>query len=105
MEFCDKCGGLLVSKKVGKGMQFACRICGKKYRKGSKIKITEKIKRESNIRVVEKLKEELPTTEITCPECENNEAYWWLQQTRSVDEPPTRFYKCTKCGNTWREYS
>lgn len=106
MEFCEKCGGLLVSKKTNKGTQhFVCRICGKKYDKGSEIKITEKVNREGNIRVVEKQKQELPTTEISCPKCENNEAYWWLQQTRSVDEPPTRFYKCTKCSNTWREYS
>jgi len=106
MEFCEKCGGLLVSKKTSNGaQQFVCRICGRKYDKGSKIKITEKINREENIKVIEKQKQELPTTEISCPKCENNEAYWWLQQTRSVDEPPTRFYKCTKCGNTWREYS
>jgi len=26
-------------------------------------------------------------------------------QTRAADEPPTRFYRCTKCGHTWREYA
>ncbi|MEM4865380.1 MAG: hypothetical protein QXY09_02690 [Acidilobaceae archaeon] len=26
-------------------------------------------------------------------------------QTRAADEPPTRFYRCTKCGYTWREYA
>ncbi|MCD6114052.1 MAG: transcription factor S, partial [Thermoprotei archaeon] len=39
-----------------------------------------------------------------CPKCGNREAYVWMMQTRAADEPPTRFYRCTKCGYTWREY-
>jgi DNA-directed RNA polymerase subunit M len=105
MEFCDKCGGILVLKKTKKGVEYACRICGKKYSKGSKIKISEKVSKEGNIRIVEQRREELPITEIVCSKCGNKEAYWWLQQTRAIDEPPTRFYKCTKCNHTWREYS
>jgi DNA-directed RNA polymerase, subunit M/Transcription elongation factor TFIIS len=42
--------------------------------------------------------------EVTCPKCGNHEAYYWMIQTRAADEPPTRFYKCVKCGHTWREY-
>ncbi|MDP6459515.1 MAG: transcription factor S, partial [Candidatus Hydrothermarchaeota archaeon] len=30
---------------------------------------------------------------------------WWLLQTRKADESETRFYRCTKCKFTWREYS
>lgn len=41
---------------------------------------------------------------VTCPKCGNDEAYWWVLQTRRADEPPTRFYKCTRCGHVWREY-
>ena len=48
--------------------------------------------------------EEMPKTRVICPQCENTEAYWWMQQTRSGDEPPTIFYKCTKCGYSWRSY-
>jgi DNA-directed RNA polymerase subunit M len=105
MEFCDKCGGLLVLKKKGDSTEFVCRTCGKKYKKGNKIKISEKISKEDNVRILEAKKEELPTTETICSKCGHNEAYWWLQQTRAIDEPPTRFYKCTKCNHTWREYS
>jgi len=47
----------------------------------------------------------LPTVNVTCPKCGNNKAYWWFVQTRSADEPPTQFYRCTKCGYTWRVYS
>ncbi|MGB8135135.1 MAG: hypothetical protein WCE99_13180, partial [Nitrososphaeraceae archaeon] len=40
----------------------------------------------------------LPTTAIDCPKCGNNNAYWWMLQTRSADEATTQFYRCTKCG-------
>ncbi|MEM2262418.1 MAG: zinc ribbon domain-containing protein, partial [Ignisphaera sp.] len=42
--------------------------------------------------------------EVRCPKCEYNEIYAWQIQTRAADEPPTTFYKCAKCGYTWREY-
>lgn len=47
----------------------------------------------------------MPTTTIECPKCHNMEAEWWFLQTRSGDEPPTQFYRCTKCGHTWRQYA
>jgi DNA-directed RNA polymerase subunit M len=47
----------------------------------------------------------MPTTTIECPKCHNLEAQWWFLQTRSGDEPPTQFYRCTKCGHTWRQYA
>lgn len=46
----------------------------------------------------------LPTTKVECPKCGNTHAYWRLEQTRAADEPPTRIYRCTNCGHTWREY-
>lgn len=47
----------------------------------------------------------LPVTkEVTCRKCGAHEAYYWIIQTRAADEPPTRFYKCVKCGYVWREY-
>jgi DNA-directed RNA polymerase subunit M len=47
----------------------------------------------------------MPTTDVECPKCGNEKAYWWLVQTRSGDEPPTIFYRCTSCSYTWRQYS
>ena len=49
--------------------------------------------------------EALPTVEIKCEKCGNNEAIWWMLQTRSADEPTTQFYRCTKCKHTWRDYA
>lgn len=37
-----------------------------------------------------------------CPECGNIQAYWWIVQTDSGDEPSTQFFRCTKCNHTWR---
>jgi len=55
--------------------------------------------------IIEGIKlEVLPKTVATCPKCGNNEAYYWEVQTRSADEPATRFFKCTRCGHVWREY-
>lgn len=46
----------------------------------------------------------LPATKAECSKCGNGQAYYWMMQTRSADEPSTRFYRCTKCNFTWREY-
>ena len=45
----------------------------------------------------------LPTTEVNCPECENDRAYWYMQQIRAADESETRFFVCTECEYRWRE--
>lgn len=44
-----------------------------------------------------------PTTNIQCPECDNNRAHYELKQIRSADESETRFFECTDCGYKWRE--
>ena len=47
-----------------------------------------------------------PTNDsVTCDECGNGEAWYTIKQTGSADEPPARFFKCTECGNRWREYN
>jgi DNA-directed RNA polymerase subunit M len=43
--------------------------------------------------------------DVTCDDCDNDEAWYTIKQTGSADEPPTRFFKCTECGNRWRGYS
>ena len=45
------------------------------------------------------------TVKIDCEKCHNTEGVWWTFQTRSADEPETKFYICTKCNHTWRDYT
>ena len=47
----------------------------------------------------------MPRTKAKCEKCDNDEAFWWMVQTRGIDESMTQFYRCTKCGHTWRDYS
>ena len=108
MEFCPKCGGLMVPKKSGSHVVLICRRCGKKKTaKLKKFKISAHSgKKKGKILVIDKKSkiDVLPKTDVTCPKCNNDKAYWWMQQMRSADEASTRFYKCTKCGYVWREY-
>jgi len=46
-----------------------------------------------------------PIVNEECPKCGNDRAYFWTVQTRASDESETKFFKCTKCGHTRREYS
>lgn len=68
-------------------------------------KTPESSREAEDIPVVESREETLPTTKTECPKCGNTKAFWWMRQTRAADEPTTRFYKCTECGNVWREYA
>ena len=108
MEFCEKCGGLMIPKKSGSHVVIICRKCGKKKaskEKKFKISVFSENKKSKIIVLDKKSKiDVLPKTNVPCPECDNREAYWWMQQMRAADEPPTRFFKCTKCSHVWREY-
>ncbi len=106
MNFCDKCGTVMVSKEE-KGKRFLiCRKCGHKTKDYKPLEISETVSKKpmDNVIMIEKNEETLPTTKAECPKCGNIEAVWWLQQTRSADEPPTLFLRCTKCKHSWREY-
>ncbi len=108
MKFCEKCGNLLVVEKKRKNVYLACRKCGRTYKgKGEKLRISSSVpegKKKVMIMTEKDQFSELPKTRIMCPKCEHMEAYWWMQQTRSEDEPPTTFYRCVKCSYSWRSY-
>lgn len=102
--FCEKCGSVLVIKEKGGKKVFFCKSCGTEYEVKEEVKIRSKISEKP--RILEKPEEEIQQkVEAICPKCGNKEAYFWIVQTRAADEPPTRFYRCTKCGYTWREYT
>jgi transcription factor S len=109
MKLCKDCGNLMVPSRQGNQVMLTCQHCNTKAKveKGSSFKLTEKIEHDNKdvIAVVEQNVSNLPITEINCPECHHNKAHWWTKQTRASDEPETRFYRCTNCKKTWREYS
>ncbi|MEK6898110.1 MAG: transcription factor S [Nanoarchaeota archaeon] len=103
MEFCPKCGAVLVQKTKN----FGCARCNYSTKSKVKINTSEKIKGGNGIPMISsKDTQTLPKIAETCKKCKNNEAYFWTVQTRSGDEAETKFFKCTnqKCEHTWREY-
>ncbi len=99
----------MVPKKEGKKVIMVCRKCGTKTTKVEKNDFkfsTASVKKTSEVIVIDKRsqKDLSPETSVQCPKCGHGKASWWVQQTRSGDEPPTRFFKCKKCGHVWREY-
>lgn len=105
IEFCPKCSSIMVPVKKGKSVYLKCRSCGsEKKRDIRNLKIMESVKKKKGVIILEKDSIPLPLTEKACPHCEHPRTYWWLQQTRSADEPPTQFFRCERCKHTWREY-
>ncbi|ATZ60920.2 MAG: transcription factor S [Methanosarcinales archaeon Met12] len=102
MEFCPECGSMMLP--FDNGMK--CRKCGYiKEREGTNL-ILKKRRIERDLSIIEGSEDlGLPTINMRCQECGNNRAYWWLRQLRSADEGEVRFFRCTKCGKTWREYN
>jgi DNA-directed RNA polymerase subunit M len=64
----------------------------------------ESVPAQKRIEIIENV-EINPKIKTRCEKCGNTVAYYWTQQTRGADEPETRFFKCTKCSYTWREYA
>jgi transcription factor S len=102
--FCPECGSILRPKlKAGKKVLFCS--CG--YTKPfdeEPTEIKETVDQRKKIEVIEQV-EIHPKVKNKCEKCGNNVAYYWTQQTRGADEPETRFFRCTKCNLTWREYA
>jgi DNA-directed RNA polymerase subunit M len=83
---------------------FVCNRCGfEKKKRGSNVVVSKQKKKDVTIIEDKDKTTVLPKIKITCPKCGHNEAFWILRQMRGSDEPESRFYTCTKCGNKWRE--
>lgn len=84
-----------------KGGKMRC-SCGYVQEEG---KISDKKKKDEKIAVFDGEKPEiLPRVKYDCKSCGSTDAYFWTLQTRSSDEPETRFFKCVKCSTVYREY-
>ena len=91
MKFCSKCGSFLKMDRAKRAL--ICPRCGHEesaennivYVRSSsdKEKVVILGKKELNIRTT-------PQVKNICPKCGNNKAYWWMVQTRGVDESTTQ---------------
>eukprot|EP00792_Barthelona_sp_PAP020_P010407 TRINITY_DN3805_c0_g1_i1.p1 TRINITY_DN3805_c0_g1~~TRINITY_DN3805_c0_g1_i1.p1 ORF type:complete len:110 (+),score=20.18 TRINITY_DN3805_c0_g1_i1:33-362(+) len=109
MRFCPHCGGVLLIKLVGSGSyNFTCSSCMFSSPVGNleqRQKLT--LKEVDDVLGGEDAWKNVDATEIECPKCGNNRAFYMQIQIRSADEPMTTFYKCCKheCGYQWRSDS
>ena len=105
MKFCPKCEVKL--KKGDSGLE--CSKCG--YTEGEKVTNKKKpiVEEEPDFSLLAfegtEGEDTNPTVKIDCEKCGHGEAVAWMFQTRSADEPTTRFYRCQKCKYTWRDYT
>jgi len=104
MEFCEHCKSLMYPN----GDKLVCSRCG--FARGLEgeqvIRSSHETHKDKKIAVHETKEDAgLPTTKAICQKCGNNTAYWWMRQLRSADESEVRFFRCTECGVTWREYN
>lgn len=109
MFFCKKCKTLMRPKKQGEKTVMVCPRCGwiteSLEKQDNVIKISLREKKETVVINEREEMKKMSTIEAECPKCGHNRAVWWLVQTRGVDEPATRFFRCAKCRYTWREYA
>nr|WP_202965458.1 transcription factor S [Acidilobus saccharovorans] len=117
MKFCPRCGTLMRPKSINGKLVFVCPKCGyeeevpSKARVATPLSFTERVAHTPKERIIVVDANAPPPTaqvlkgSVRCPRCGNDEVLAWMMQTRAADEPPTRFYRCTKCGYTWREYA
>ena len=110
MRFCPKCGTRMMPDKESSGELLVCPRCGYKAKlEGTILVPVAKLQKSPRDKITVIREEEgrlrtLPTVQIECPRCGHNQAYFWQVQTRSSDESATQFFRCTRCGYTWREY-
>lgn len=105
MIFCPHCGTLLLLEKSTKTVRYYCKTCPYVFNVNMKLNsytYFEKKKIDSVMGEKEAW-ENVSKTDVNCPKCDNDKAYFKQIQIRSADEPSTIFYRCTNCTFEWRE--
>ncbi|NHI93034.1 MAG: transcription factor S [Candidatus Lokiarchaeota archaeon] len=110
MEFCPECDALLYpSKKTSKSTTLICKSCGYEIKLENEVvdeeyKINTKGKKLEDIVFIEDDEEiHLPQVNEYCEKCGNNRAYYKEEIMDSEGGDIVTFYRCTRCGHTWRE--
>ena len=106
LKFCPECGAFCEADNEKRC--YVCPRCGHEEPLEETRTVSRGNRGDDKIIVVgqkERRLSTMPRTKAKCEKCGNDEAYWWMVQTRGIDESMTQFYRCTKCGHTWRDYS
>ena len=109
MQFCPDCGSMM--KAAGDRMVCSTDDCaGVSERDRAAEAAFVSTESQSDAAVIETDEEsdfegKPKATDVRCEQCGTEEAWYYIQQTASADEPPTRFFKCTDCGHKWRGYN
>jgi len=103
MEFCDDCGSMMKAEEEFWVCQAA--DCDNRTLKDpdAEYVLTDDQEASEVIETEVGGGGSLPKTDARCPECGNDEAFWYMQQIRAADESETRFFVCTDCEHKWRE--
>lgn len=114
MTFCEKCDALLVPKKIEGKVLAVCQDCGwiEESNQLETISFTDQTRNEDpeggKMLIIDDSDTSVtsrPRKEMICPRCDTMQIVeYWEIQTRSADESPTRFFRCTNCDKNWREY-
>jgi DNA-directed RNA polymerase III subunit RPC11 len=107
MLFCPTCGNLLLIEKTIATYRFYCKTCPYICNINQNLKNYTKFEKKQvdSIFGGKEAWENVGKTDVTCPKCGNDKAYFKQIQIRSADEPSTLFYKCSNidCAHDWRE--
>ena len=99
MEFCPKCGALLMMMKAKAG----CPRCNYIAKGKVDMEMKEEVHEAVEIAVVDEKEGNVnPITDWDCHKCKSKRAYFWIRQMRAGDEAESKFYECVKCKNTVR---
>ena len=111
MDYCSKCGKKMMhlKKKDARAVTLilSCPKCGYSKQAIRPIWTIKPINnRQENLIVIGKKEQKLRTTQTCvriCQKCKNNRAYVWIVHLGSLEQSSTQFFRCTKCGHTYRE--
>ncbi|CAG9463166.1 unnamed protein product [Pedinophyceae sp. YPF-701] len=109
--FCPACANMLALKKAASRgtdealMRLYCGSCDYEYEMDRTISQDVPLEKKDVDDVLgsEEMWATAAKTQAMCPRCHHDEAYLKEFQTRSADEPTTRYHRCTKCHHAWKE--
>ncbi len=115
IKFCPRCGSVMYPRVRNGKKELFCPRCGYVMEASDEdlaaYRMRRRVESSPKDKIIVIKANRIPETavllkgQVRCPKCGHDEVYHWMMQTRAADEPPTRFYKCARCGYTWREYA